>query len=626
MCDDTMTCPGPNELAKFAVGDMPVDAFDRIANHVASCRDCEAAIDRLGPIDDPLLTHLHGLDEVAATAGHVPERLLQTARGVRHAVEPSPRRQLGKFELLEELGVGSFGRVYRARDSQLGRTVAIKLLRAGEFASRDEVDRFLREARSAAQLQHQGIVAVYDTGQTEDGSCYIVEEFVEGQTLAAMMGRQRFDFRTSAALIAEVATALEFAHRRGVVHRDMKPSNLMLDAAGRPHVMDFGLAKLDTDDAPMTEEGQVLGTPAYMSPEQARGEIGQIDARTDIYGLGVMLYELLTGERPFRGNRRMLLLQVLQDEPRPPRTLNDKIPGDLETICLKAMAKLPSRRYRTAGEMADDLHRWLQGEPIQARPVSRTERLWRWCRRNPLAVGLLLAVTLGSALGLWHLVRLSDQLVEQSALESAAQQAEMLEEVNEFYTVRVVDRLTGTGVNVTHDYAAKGKGKAVPLPATLTIELGREISSKSKTGMAVRLYSDYPFRTRKGDAGPQDDFEREAMKRLYDDPTKPYWSFETYQGKPALRYATAQKLKKTCVECHNHHNDSVKRDWKEGEVGGALEIIRPLDADVERARQGLRGTFISMALTSGSLLAASLGFVLISNRRRRALPRSEIRA
>jgi serine/threonine protein kinase len=617
-----MSCPAPDELAKFAIGDLPADEFDRIADHVASCPDCEAALDRLGPIDDPLLTHLHGLDAAVTTAGLVPDRLLQTARRVRHAVEPSPNRQLGKFELLEELGVGSFGRVYRARDSQLGRIVAIKLLRAGEFASREEVDRFLREARSAAQLQHPGIVSVHDAAQTEDGSCYLVQEFVEGQTLAVMMSRQRFDFRTSAALIAEVATALDFAHRHGVVHRDMKPSNLMLDAAGGPHVMDFGLAKLDTDDAPMTEEGQVLGTPAYMSPEQARGEIGQIDARTDIYGLGVMLYELLTGERPFRGNRRMLLLQVLQDEPRPPRTLNDKIPGDLETICLKAMAKLPSRRYRTVGEMADDLHRWLQGEPIQARPVSRTERLWRWCRRNPLAVGLLLAVTLGSALGLWHLVRLSDQLVEQSALESAAQQAEMLEEVNEYYTEKVVDRLQGTAVNVTHDYAGKGK---VPLPATLTIELGREISRKSKTGVAVRLYSEYPFRTRKGDAGPQDDFEREAMKRLREDPTKPYWSFESYQGKPALRYATAQKLKKSCVECHNHHNDSVKRDWKEGEVGGALEIIRPLDADVERARLGLRGTFIGMALTSGSLLAASLGFVVIANRRRRGLQRTEIR-
>jgi serine/threonine protein kinase len=611
-----LDCPDRAELAEFATGNLPATAFDRVARHVERCPACETALATLDDPTDPFLLPLRrAVLEGGGAEQPVPQDLLAAVQSF--AAAPHLPRRLGKFELLEELGVGSFGHVFRARDTELGRTVAIKLLRAGGLASRDELDRFLREARSAAQLQHPGLVAVYETGQTEGGLIYLVEEFVPGETLAARLAAGGFDFRQAAELIAAVADALDHAHRHGVIHRDVKPSNIQLDAEGRPHLMDFGLAKRDSDESPMTLDGEMLGTPAYVSPEQARGESNRVDGRTDVYSLGVILYELLTGERPFRGNRQMLLLQVLHDEPRAPRQLNDRVPRDLETICLKAMAKTPARRYAAAQELADDLRRFLRGETIRARPVGRLERFGRWCLRNPVAAGLLLALAFSSAFGLWELSRLSEHLVRSSALESAAQESELLNVVNNLYSADVVDRASVKGVEATHDYVHR-KG-AIPLPATFTIDLGRRLAERNESGVQVRLYSDHPFRSRT-DGGPKDDFERDALAQLRDDPAEPFFRFEDVQGRPSLRYATAQRMQKACVQCHNGHQDSTKKDWKEGEVVGVLEIIRPLDRDAARAREGLRLTLILIGAICGSLLGLSVLVLFVGNRRRGATP------
>jgi len=305
------------------------------------------------------------------------------ADGSRTPAGPRPAAGVfGDYELLEEIGRGGMGVVYKARQISLNRVVALKMVLAGRLADEDDLQRFRTEAESAGRLQHPNIVAVHEVGSV-DGQHFFSMEYIDGTSLAKRLAAGPLSGRTAARYVRQIAHAVHCAHEHGTLHRDLKPGNIMLDRSDEPHVTDFGLAKRLGGDSGQTRTGMVVGTPSYMAPEQAAGKSRELGPACDIYGLGAVLYELLTGRPPFRAETPLhTIMQVIENEPVPPRLLNTNVDADLETICLKCLEKDPARRYATAEDLACDLDRYLNREPISARSSNILARLTRTLERS----------------------------------------------------------------------------------------------------------------------------------------------------------------------------------------------------------------------------------------------------
>ncbi len=332
---------------------------------------------------------------------------LQSERGSSNAdaVVTDKIRYFGDYELLSEIARGGMGVVYKARQANLNRLVALKMILAGQLASDEDVKRFYAEAEAAAALEHPGIVPIFEIGKHNDQHFFSMG-FVDGGSLADKAKDGPLPSKEAAAYTKKVAEAIAYAHSKGVIHRDLKPANVLLDRNNEPKVTDFGLARRAESNSDLTRTGAVMGTPSYMPPEQASGKTDEVGPLADVYSLGAILYCLLTGRPPFQASNPLdTLMQVIDREPIAVTNLNPAVQKDIETICLKCLHKDPSKRYASAQELAEDLGRWLNGEPIRARAVSNSERTWRWMKRNPILSSLIaitaFAILAGSSSSIW---------------------------------------------------------------------------------------------------------------------------------------------------------------------------------------------------------------------------------
>jgi serine/threonine protein kinase len=661
------SCPSGETLAGLLADALTAAERDSVARHIDECAPCQERLARLtGTADTEMWRRAqHPPPGSEAEEGMVrrlkqlppspsprrPEQADKPADDSPHAADPTPAAVASEppavpgFEVLGELGRGGMGVVYKARQVALQRTVALKMVQNGAHAGPKELARFRAEAGVIARLQHPNIVQIYDVGEAT-GRPYFALEFVAGGSLAQHLHGRPQPVRPAAQMVETLARAVHAAHANGVVHRDLKPANVLLvpaiqgSATGPetvqtaspltaelgvlsavPKITDFGVAKCVVGDGEAaglrspTVTGEVLGTPSYMAPEQAAGRSKEIGPAADVYALGAILYEMLTGRPPFTGETPLgTVLQVLHNEPVSVTGLRPNVPRDLETICLKCLRKEPRKRYGSALELAEDIRRFLRDEPIRARPATAVEKVWRWVRRHPVPAGLLAAGLLAPVVALAALSLLSARLVRSSALESAAQQAELLEEATREYS-RNVQRVEEANYKVNKTVPPTPGTVPLSIPATFLHDVGEQLGQTGRTGVQVRQYSDYPFPWRK-DSGPRDEFERLALLRLRQSKgQETVHEFTEIGGQRVVRYAQARVMERSCVECHNTHPQSSRRDWQEGDVRGVLEIIRPLDKDEARVGEALRLALLLSAVVSCLLLGGSMLLVWTGRRR-----------
>jgi len=402
----SIQCPNP-ECRKVSM--LP----DEFAGKSVRCRACRSKF----------RVTANGAGSAADTHS---SRVSQVDPALHHPPAPADMpAQVGRFQIRSLLGKGAFGTVYRAHDPQLVREVALKVPHPALLDNPRILERFQREARALAGLRHPNIVPVFDVG-CDQGTHYLATGFLAGQTLGDAIDEGKLTWEESAAIVQELAEALAYAHGRGIVHRDVKPDNVLLDRAGRPHLLDFGLATQQEAAEKLTHAGAIVGTPAYMPPEHAAGQPAEPRPASDQYSLGVVLYELLTGHTPFNGPANIVLHNILNQAPPLPGSLRSDIPPELETICLKAMARQPEQRYPGCQELADDLRRWREGEPIRARQLKAWQRLGRWCRRRPahlaLAAVTVVCLVLTAVLASFSAVSLARSKAGVEALRQQAQE------------------------------------------------------------------------------------------------------------------------------------------------------------------------------------------------------------